>query len=140
MVNSAVIELLEYLRVENVRAIGTYVVEKYRLVFEKFTYVSTFAAIIAKFDLSSETDMMVSWCNCMSVCIAVCFCLCVRMCLSVYPYVSVCISVCVCLYIRMCLWLSVVVSICLSVCMSVCVCGCLYICCNVARPNTFILY
>ncbi|EKX54069.1 hypothetical protein GUITHDRAFT_55103, partial [Guillardia theta CCMP2712] len=50
LVNSAIIELFDHIRVKNMKILIKYIVEKYRQVFEHIDYVETFKLIIIKYD------------------------------------------------------------------------------------------
>mmetsp|Transcript_27562 Transcript_27562/g.62552 ORF Transcript_27562/g.62552 Transcript_27562/m.62552 type:complete len:818 (-) Transcript_27562:65-2518(-) len=56
LVNSAIIELFDHIRVKNMKALIKYIVEKYRSVFEHIEYVETFKLIIIKYDQNQEFE------------------------------------------------------------------------------------
>jgi len=54
LINSAVIELFDFLRTKNIKVLIKYLVEKYRSVWEHITYVETFQQLIIKYDQNEE--------------------------------------------------------------------------------------
>eukprot|EP01027_Heterolobosea_sp_BB2_P017505 GEZU01024778.1.p1 GENE.GEZU01024778.1~~GEZU01024778.1.p1 ORF type:complete len:731 (+),score=182.80 GEZU01024778.1:1078-3270(+) len=54
LINSAIIELFEFIRKENIKILIEYAVEKYQSQFEKITYVDTFKLLILKYQQNNE--------------------------------------------------------------------------------------
>ncbi|XP_042831048.1 serine/threonine-protein phosphatase 4 regulatory subunit 3B-like [Panthera tigris] len=54
MLNSAVIELFEYIRVENIRSLVTHIVEKFYKTLESIEYVQTFKGLKIRYDEEKE--------------------------------------------------------------------------------------
>jgi protein phosphatase-4 regulatory subunit 3 len=56
LINSAVIEMLEFIRVEGIKGLLKHLVETYRTDFESINYVETFPLMIRKYESLTGTD------------------------------------------------------------------------------------
>ena len=54
LLNSACLELFEFIKKENIKPLLTHLVEHYRVVLEGITYVDTFRALVARYDQMEE--------------------------------------------------------------------------------------
>lgn len=56
LINSAIIELFDYIRIKNVKELIKYMVDKYRTLYEKLDYVDTYKMLIVKYDQNEQYD------------------------------------------------------------------------------------
>ncbi|KAJ1473300.1 hypothetical protein T484DRAFT_1836868 [Baffinella frigidus] len=54
LINSTIIELLDFIRTKNIKILIKHLVEKYRTVYENLRYVDTFQQLIIKYDQNEE--------------------------------------------------------------------------------------
>eukprot|EP00936_MAST-01D_sp_MAST-1D-sp1_P000436 g436.t1 len=55
LLNSAIVELLEFIRTENIKTLVDYIVGKYRTCFEHLKYVETFEMLIRRYEEDQDT-------------------------------------------------------------------------------------
>jgi hypothetical protein len=60
LINSAIIELFDYIRIKNVKELIKYMVDKYRTLYEKLDYVDTYKMLIVKYDQNEQYDKVPS--------------------------------------------------------------------------------
>ena len=60
LINSAIIELFDYIRMKNVKELIKYMVDKYRTLYEKLDYVDTYKMLIVKYDQNEQYDKVPS--------------------------------------------------------------------------------
>jgi len=56
LINSAIIELFDHIRVKNVKELIKYMVDKYRTLYEKLDYVDTYKNLLVKYEQNEQYD------------------------------------------------------------------------------------
>ena len=58
LINSAIIELFDHIRVKNVKELINYMVDKYRTLYEKLDYVDTYKNLLVKYEQNQQYEQV----------------------------------------------------------------------------------